>query len=69
MKAGSEKCVSLEIETGFMNWRGVLYVKQTQNLGIAMFTVRQSVERNLSGVLQKLAALGYMGIEFYGEAV
>lgn len=37
--------------------------------GIAMFTVRQSAERDLSGTLQNLAALGYTGIEFYGEPV
>ena len=39
------------------------------NLGIAMYTVRQSAERDLSGTLQSLAALGCTGIEFYGAPV
>lgn len=44
-------------------------VELKNNLGIAMFTVRQSAERDLSGTLQNLAALGYTGIEFYGAPV
>lgn len=40
-----------------------------RKIGIAMFTVRQSAERDLSGTLQSLSALGYTGIEFYGAPV
>lgn len=38
-----------------------------EKTGLAMYTVHQAVEKNMEAAFEKIAALGYRGIEFYGE--
>jgi sugar phosphate isomerase/epimerase len=36
-------------------------------IGLQLYTVRDEVERDLEGTLQSIAALGYEGVELFGE--
>lgn len=42
-------------------------MKQKENFGLAMYTIHKSVEKDMRAAFEKTAALGYRGIEFYGE--
>lgn len=40
--------------------------KKTKSLAVQLYTVRESVSKNLEGTLEKLAGLGYKNLELYG---
>lgn len=40
-----------------------------ENVGLAMYTIHNSVEKDLCAAFEQAAALGYRGIEFYGAPV
>lgn len=39
----------------------------TEKTGLAMYTVHQTVEKDMRDTFIKLSDMGYRGIEFYGE--